>query len=304
MNDYDVIIVGAGPAGMTAAIYAKRSNLKVAMIEKGAPGGQINQTAHIENYPGISKIDGPSLSMQMFAQTQDLKIEYKYGNVLKIEDQESYKKITTDKEEILSKAVIITTGRRSRRLGFPNETKLAGRGVSWCAVCDGPLYKGKDVVVIGGGTAALEESLYLKDIVNSVTLIHRRDEFRADKELIEKVINEPKINIIYDTIAKDFNEENNKLESIQLENVKTKELKNLKTEIVFMYIGSVPVTNMVKEYNITDESKYIIADSNGRTNVLGIYAAGDVIKKDLYQIVNAAGEGATAAMSVVKDISN
>jgi thioredoxin reductase (NADPH) len=300
---FDVVIIGSGPSGMTAAIYAKRSGLNPLLLEMSAPGGQINKTAIIENYPGYKQIDGPSLSMKIFEQVMSLEIEYRYGNVLEIYDDNDIKIIKTDQEEIKTKTIIIATGRKARELGIENEKRLTGRGISWCAVCDGPLFKNKDVVVIGGGNSAAEESLYLADIVKSITLVHRRDELRADCIICDKVKSNDKINIIWDSIPLKFNEEDNKLQSVTIKNIKTNEEKDISCAGAFVYIGFVPSTDMLKNYDITDESGYIITDENMRTKVKGIYAAGDVRRKELFQITTAISDGAIAAISVNKDLN-
>jgi thioredoxin reductase (NADPH) len=300
-KQYDVIIIGAGCAGMTAAIYLKRANLNVVMLEKNAPGGQINRTDRIENYPGFTSIDGPTLAMNMFMQTQSLGIEYRYGDVINITDKKDYKIVTTDTEELTSKAVIIASGRSPRELGLPNEKSLTGRGISWCAICDGPLFKNKDVVIVGGGNSAVQESLYLANICNKVTIIHRRKEFTADQEAQNKVLKNKKIKIHYETEVVKINEHNDKLSSIIIRDKKDKQ-HTIKTDGLFIYIGFQPVTNMVKELNITDSNNYILTDENMKTSISGIYACGDVIKKELYQITTAIGEAAKAAMSAKKDI--
>lgn len=300
--NYDVIIIGAGAAGMTAAIYIKRANLTVCMIERSAPGGQINQTAHIENYPGFDKIDGPSLSMKMFTQTQNLGIEYKYGDVLEISNKGDIKLVKTDKEELTAKAVIICTGRKSRSLKLENENKFIGRGISWCAICDGPLYKEKEVCIVGGGNSACEEALYLSDIASKVTIIHRRDAFRADPAIRDKVLNSSKIEKIWDSNVTKLNDKDEVLESIEVTNNKTNETQTVFCKGLFIYIGSDPVTKMVENYNITDKNGYILVDENNRTKENKLYAAGDVVKKELYQISTAVGEGSKAAMSAVMDI--
>lgn len=302
-TDYDIVVIGAGAAGMTAAIYVKRANVTVVMVEKSAPGGQINQTAHIENYPGFDVIDGPSLSMKMFAQTQNLNIEYKYGDVLKIENKNNIKVIKTDKEEITAKAVIVCAGRKPRGLGLEKENQLIGKGISWCAICDGPLYKGKEVVVVGGGNSACEEALYLSEIANKVTLIHRRDKLRADPIIADKIKNTSKIEIKWDSNVTKLNDKDKLLESIEITNKKTNETETIKCQGMFIYVGSDPVTEMIKNYNIINETGYILVDENNRTREKNIYAAGDIVRKDLYQIATAVGEGAKAAMSAVKDIT-
>ena len=292
---FDCVVVGAGISGMTAAMYLKRANKNVLLLEKGAPGGQINMTSKIENYPGFDCIDGPTLSMSVFKKITDLKIEYKYGNVLDIQKEDNFK-IITDREEILTKRIIIATGRKPRELGLENEKQLIGRGISWCAICDGNLYKNQDIAVVGGGNSALEEALYLSNICSKVYLIHRRDEFRADLILQEKVKAKENIEIIYNSNVKKLNIEENKLESIETEN------KNLKVNCLFIYIGFVPDTNFTNNLNINKDHDYIIVDENNKTNIDGIYACGDVIKKHLYQLTTAIGEGANAANSVIKEV--
>lgn len=301
-KETDVIIIGAGSAGMTAAIYLRRANLNVIMIEANAPGGQINRTARIENYPGLGSIEGPSLAMNMFEQTQNLGIEYRYGNVSTVKKEGNKFIVNTDVEELTSKAVIIASGRRPNELGLENEKNLTGRGISWCAVCDGPFFKDKEVVVIGGGNSALEEALYLTEFCKKVTIIHRRDEFRGDKENSKRVMNHPKIEVIFNSVVTNFNEANERLESIDIENVNTRQKTKLKCDGVFIYIGFSPATRMVKDLGITDDLDYIITDQNQRTKIKGLYACGDVVKKELYQIVTATSEGAIAAMSLVKDL--
>jgi thioredoxin reductase (NADPH) len=297
---YDVVVVGAGCAGMTAAIYLKRFNLNVVMIEKSAPGGQINRTDKIENYPGFNIIEGPTLAMNIFMQTQNLEVEYRYGDVLNIIDKDEYKIVKTDTEEITTKAVVIASGRKPRELGLPNEKSLTGRGISWCAICDGPLFKNKEVVVVGGGNSAFQESLYLADICKKVTIIHRRNTFTADNELQEKVLNNKKIKIILDSEVITLNEKENKLASIVIKDKNAKQ-KTIKSDGLFIYIGFEPVTDMVKDFDIL-ENNYIVTDDNMRTKIKGIYACGDVIKKELYQITTSVGEASKAAMSAKLDL--
>lgn len=302
-SSFDVIIIGAGAAGMSAAIYLKRSNVDVVMIEASAPGGQINRTAKVENYPGADIIDGPDLAMKMFQQTQNLGIEYRYGQVIEIKKEESSFIIKTDVETLTSKAVIIATGRKPKFLGIENEKELTGKGISWCAICDGPFFRNKEVVVVGGGNSALEESLYLADMCSKVTIVHRRDSFRADKIIQGKVLNNEKIKVMFDSEITKFYDQNNKLISVDIKNKVTNENKNIKCDGAFIYIGFEPITDIIKDFNITDDNGYIIADENQRTSIPGIYACGDVTKKELYQIVTATAEGAKAAMSAIKDLS-
>lgn len=301
--NFDVIIIGAGAAGMSAAIYLKRSNVNFVMIENNAPGGQINRTAKVENYPGADIIGGPELAMKIFQQTQNLGIEYRYGDVYEVKKEDDHFIVKTDVEELTCKAIIIATGRRSKYLGVENETKLAGKGISWCALCDGPFFKEREVVVIGGGNSALEEGLYLAEICKKVTIIHRRDTFRADKVAQDKVLNHPKIEIMFNSEVIRFNEKNERLNSVTIKDNKTDEETIIPCEGAFIYIGFGPMTDMVKPFNVTDEQGYIIVDENQRTKVPYLYACGDVTKKELYQIVTATAEGAKAAMAAIKDIS-
>ncbi len=296
--DFDVVVVGAGMAGMTAAIYLKRANKNVVMIESNAPGGQINRTNSIENYPGFNKIDGPSLAFNVFKQTQELNIAYKYGEVLSIECNEDYKIVHTNKEIINCKAVIIATGRKPKELGLENEKSLINRGISWCATCDAPLYKGLDVAVIGNGHYAIEEALFLSNICSSVVLIC---EGELKDDLAEKVKNVSNIKIKEKSLIVSLNPIDSKLDSIDIENITEKSRENIKVSCVFIFTGNVPSTNMVNNLGLNMLDGYIIVDENMRTNIKGLYACGDVIKKEVYQVSTAVGEGAKAAMSMVKD---
>lgn len=299
--DFKCVVIGAGPAGMTAAIYLKRFNLDVAILEKGAPGGQMTQTGAIENYPGFESIDGPNLSMTMFNQVQKLGVVYKYGKVIDIINKGDYKIIKTDMEEITCESIIIATGRVPKELGLENERSLTGRGVSWCAICDGIFYKDEDIAVVGGGNSALEEALHLSEIGKEVTIIHRRDTFRGDDILVEKVKNKDNINIIYNATVDSLNEFDNKLESI---NVKTPDgIIKLETKGMFIFIGYEPDASFLRNLEIKLEDDYIVVDQNMRTNVEKIYACGDIIKKEVYQISTAVGEGTIAAISASKDLS-
>lgn len=295
---YDVVIIGCGCAGISAAIYAKRSNMKVCIIEYDTPGGQINKTSTVENYPGYKKIDGPTLAYNMFEQLQSLNVEYKYGKVTNIENYEDKKLVITDKEKIETKNIIIASGRIPKKLGIKNEDKLSDKGISWCAICDGNLYKDKNVAIIGGGNSALEESLYLGNIANHVTIINRSDKLRGDNILQEKVKNKDNIEIIYNYKPIEFIAKNNILSGINIVNNETRENKELMVDGAFIFIGYAPATEFCKDLNITDENGYIIVNDEMETNIKGIYACGDVIKKNLYQIVTATSEGAIAIVSI------
>lgn len=301
---YDVIIIGAGVAGISAAIYAKRSNLNVMIIEKESPGGQINKTATVENYPGFVKIDGPELAYKLFEQLQNLKIEYKALEVNEIIDNKDYKKIITNKDIFKTKTVIIATGRIPKKLGKENEEKLYGKGISFCSICDGNLYKNKNIAVIGGGNSAVEESLYLSSLASNLTLIHRSENLRADEKLVNDIKSKSNINILYNTEVKKFNIDNNKLSSIEIKTNDERDSKILKIDGVFVFIGYEPASNFLENLNILDENKYVLVNSKMETKIPGIYACGDIIKKEVYQIVTAEAEGAIAAIFAKKYIEN
>ena len=301
---YDVIIIGAGPAGMTAGVYAKRAGLQVLMLEKGAPGGQMISTYEVENYTGFDHISGPDLSMKMFEHTQKLGVEYGYGDVTGIIDEGKIKKVKTEDNIYETKVVIIATGTIWRKLGVPGEEELSGKGISWCAICDGAFYRNKDVVVVGGGNSALEEAMYLAGICNKVTIIHRRDAFRADRIAQERVKEIKNIEFALDSVVNSFNEQNGKLGSITIENVKTKETTDLPADGAFLYVGQDPVTNMFKDIIELNAYGYIMTNENMETNVPGIYAAGDVREKELRQIITATNDGAIAAQHALKYIES
>ena len=296
MLDFDVVVIGCGVAGMTSALYLKRANVNVCVIEKNAPGGQLNMIMDINNYPGFKSIDGPTLAFNMFEQIRELNVPYKYANVLEIINEKEKKIIKTNKGDITCKGVIIANGRRPRELNLPNEKKLIGRGVSYCSICDGTLYKEKDVCVVGGGNAAFESALYLSDICNKVYLIHRRDEFRGENMSLEKIKNKDNIEIVTNAKIKELKEMDNKLSSIILDND-----REINTSCVFVNVGNVPMPIKCEGLN-TDEG-YIIVDSYMKTSIDNIYACGDIIKKSVYQISTATGEGTIAAMSIIKDIN-
>ena len=299
--DYEVVVVGCGPAGITSAIYLKRANINVCIIEKSAPGGQLNKSSTIENYPGFTKITGPELAYNFYNQINNLNISFINEEVIEITDKKDYKIVKTNKQEITCKGVILALGRRPRTFDNNNIRSLEGKGVSYCSICDGPLFKGEDVSIIGGGNSALEEALFLSDICKSVTIIHRRDIFRGDKILIDKVLNKDNIKVLYNSVVVKFNKKNDILESIDInENGK---IINLTVKACFIFIGYVPATSFLDNLDILDEKGYIKTDKNLRTDIPFIYACGDTINKNVYQIVTATGEGATAAISFINDYS-
>lgn len=293
-NTYDVAIIGAGPAGMTAAVYASRANLKTVMIERGAPGGQMLNTEEIENYPAFEHVLGPELSSKMFDHAQKFGSEYMYGDVKRIELEAENKKIVLGSKEIQAKAVIIATGTKYRRLGIKGENELTGYGVSWCAVCDGAFFRNKKLVVVGGGDAAVEEAIYLTKFANKVTLIHRRGELRAQKILQERMFKNGKIEVIWNHTVEEVSGEG-KVESVLIKDVNSGELNEFPTDGLFIYVGMDPITEPFLDLGITDANGYIRTDEKMKTAIDGIFASGDVRKKELRQIVTATADGSIAA---------
>ncbi|MED4907729.1 thioredoxin-disulfide reductase [Brevibacillus centrosporus] len=293
---YDVIIAGAGPAGMTAAVYTSRANMSTLMLERGIPGGQMANTEEIENYPGFSSILGPDLSTKMFEHAQQFGAEYAYGEIKEIRDEAPYKRVVTGDKEYLAKSVIIATGAEHRLLGAPGEKELSGRGVSYCAVCDGAFFRNKELVVVGGGDSAVEEAVFLTRFATKVTIIHRRDQFRAQKILQKRAFENEKIEVIWDTQVKEIRGEG-KVQSVLLENLKTGEQSEFATDGVFIYVGMDPLTESVVPLGITNDAGYVLTDEKMNTKVKGVFAAGDVREKLLRQVVTATGDGSIAAQS-------
>jgi len=300
MEKYDVIIIGAGPGGMTAAIYTQRSNLKTMMLEKAAPGGKMMTTWEIENYTGFGKVSGFDLSEKMFNHTQELGVEYRYGDVTKIIDKGNVKEVHTASGEVFEAgAVIIGTGTIPRSTNAKGESKLTGRGVSWCAVCDGAFFKDLDIAVIGGGNSAIEEAVFLSKTVKHITVINLLPNLQADAKAIEEAKETGKMDFMLGYEVVSFNGDN-QLESITLRDVETKEEKVVEFEGAFVFIGQVPETSFVKDLDITNKWGYIEVDAKMATRVPGIYAIGDVIDKELRQIITAASDGSIAAVEVAK----
>ncbi|MFM1599173.1 thioredoxin-disulfide reductase [Streptococcus mutans] len=301
---YDTIIIGSGPAGMTATLYAARSNLKVAVIEQGAPGGQMNNTSDIENYPGYDLISGPELSMKMHEPLEKFGVENLYGIVTAVEDHGNFKKVLTDDNSYETKTVIIATGAKHRPLAVAGEETYNSRGVSYCAVCDGAFFRGQDLLVVGGGDSAVEEALFLTRFANKVTIVHRRDELRAQKVLQERAFANDKVDFIWDSVVKEIKGNDLKVTNVDIENVKTGQVNNYAFGGVFIYVGLDPVSSMVKELDITDEAGWIPTDDHMKTKVAGVFAIGDVRQKDLRQITTAVGDGAVAAQEAYQYIVN
>lgn len=295
---YDTLIIGSGPAGMTAALYAARSNLKVGIIEQGAPGGQMNNTSEIENYPGYEHISGPELSMKMYEPLEKFNVEHIYGIVQSIENEGLIKRVVTEDETFEAKTVILATGAKYRLLDVPGEEEYTSRGVSYCAVCDGAFFRNQDLLVVGGGDSAVEEAIYLTQFAKSVTIIHRRDELRAQKILQDRAFANEKIKFIWDSVVKEIKGGDVKVSGVTVENVKTGEISDHEFGGIFIYVGMNPVSNMVTGLGITDEAGWILTNNKMETSQSGIYAIGDVRQKDLRQIATAVGEGAIAGQGV------
>ncbi|PGP11602.1 thioredoxin-disulfide reductase [Bacillus cereus] len=293
---YDVIIIGAGPAGLTAAIYAARANLKTLMIERGVPGGQMVNTEEIENFPGFESILGPELSTKMFSHSQKFGAEYTYGDVKGISIDGDYKIVETSKQNYKTKTIIIATGTEHKKLGVPGEKEFSGRGVSYCAVCDGAFFKEKELVVIGGGDSAVEEALYLTRFASKVTVIHRRDQFRAQPILQERLMNNPKVEIIWNHTVDEILGDR-VVEKLSIRDVNTGERKEFTANGAFIYIGMLPLTEAFKSLPISNEEGFIITNEHLETSIPGIFAAGDCREKMLRQVVTATADGSIASQS-------
>lgn len=303
MANYDLIIIGAGPAGLTAALYASRSGLKTAIIEKGAIGGQISTTAIIENYPGYESISGPDLTAKMAEHAKKFGAEImEFTEVLNLDFEGETKKVKTGSGDLEAKAIIIATGSREKKLGAKGETELKGKGVSYCATCDAPFFRNKDVIVIGGGNSALEEANYLTKFANSVTVVHRRGEFRAEKAVQEKVKNNPKIKFIMESTVEEIVGQK-KVESVKIKNVKTNSISEIKCDGIFIYVGMIPNSELVAGKLALDKYGQITVDNEMKTNAKGVFAAGDVTNSKVKQVTTATGDGTIAAVFAEKYIS-
>lgn len=288
---YDLIIVGLGAAGMNAALYAKRSGLNILVFEGEVPGGLINKTDKIENFPGYVSISGPDLASNLFIQFNALGIPVKYEKVETIELDGNIKLVKTKKDIYKSKSIIIASGRKAKKLGVEGEEDLIGRGVSYCHLCDGNLYKNKITAVIGGGNSAVSGTLYLSNICEKVYLVVRKDYLRADKVYQDELLKKDNVEIFYDTVVEKIVEKDGVINKIFTNN------GELLINGLFINIGYEPVNDFYKNLNITDETGFIKVDKNMKTNIDGVFAAGDIVKKDVYQIITAQSEGAIAAIS-------
>ncbi len=297
---YDVVVIGAGPAGMTAAMYSARSEMKTLLLERGVPGGQMNNTAEIENYPGYGQIMGPELSMKMYEPLADLGVENAYGFVTSIVDNGATKTINTEEEVFETKSIIIATGANHRKLGVHGEEEYGARGVSYCAVCDGAFFRDQDILVVGGGDSAVEEAIFLTRFGKTVTIMHRRDELRAQKIIQERAFANDKIKFIWDSVLEEIKGDERKIESVRYKNVKTGEVTEANFGGLFIYVGLDAVSEFARDLGITDEEGWIITDATMKTSIPGIFAVGDVRQKDFRQITTAVGDGAQAAQEAYK----
>jgi thioredoxin reductase (NADPH) len=292
--------LGSGPAGITSAIYAKRAGLSVAIIEKGIPGGQMNNTMEIENYPGVGIVLGPDLSDKMYADMQEVgDIEEIYEEVIRLDKENELFKITTNENIYTSKSVIIGTGSNPKHLDIEGEMEYSGRGVSYCAVCDGSFFKDKNVVVIGGGDSAIEEALYLSDIVKNVTIIHRRESLRAKDYLQKKAFEKENISFLWNTIPINIKGDNKKVTSLEVKSFKENKEFNIPIDGIFIYIGMEPNNLFISdELNILADNGFVVTNELMETRIEGLYAIGDIRDKKLRQITTAVGDGAIAAQEV------
>ncbi len=294
MQKRKVVIIGSGVAGMTCAIYLKRYDVDVLVIEKDAPGGQMLKSSVIENYPGFINIDGPSLSYKIYEQVNNLKVDYLFDEVVSVKNENGKKIVQTKHDKIESEYVVLATGRTSRTLNLDREKEFIGRGISFCALCDGNLYKGKDVVIIGGGNSALEEAIYLSNICNKVVIVHRKDKFTAEDSMIETISTLKNVEIKFKANVEKYNIIDDKIKSVILDTG-----EEIKCDGIFIAIGYVPINDLI---DVDKENGYIIVDNNNETSIKNIYACGDAIKKNAYQISTAIGEATNVSYSIIKQI--
>ncbi|HJG84372.1 MAG TPA: thioredoxin-disulfide reductase [Weissella thailandensis] len=296
---YDTIILGACPGGMTAATYASRANLSVLMIDRGIYGGQMNNTAEVENYPGFNSILGPDLSEKMYQSSTQFGAEYAFGTVLHVQAQDDGSwRVVTDMDEYTTNSVIVATGSDYKKLAVPGEDDYAGRGVSYCAVCDGAFFRGQHVIVVGGGDSAVEEATYLAGLADKVTVFHRRDKLRAQQILQERAFANDKIEFVWNTEVEEILGDDKKVTGVRVHNNVTDEVYTVDAAGVFIYVGVLPVSEVVADLGITNERGWIETNERMETTLPGIYALGDVREKELRQITTAVGDAAIAGQNV------
>lgn len=296
---YDTIILGAGPGGMTAATYASRANLSVLMIDRGIYGGQMNNTAEVENYPGFSSVLGPDLAEKMYQSSTQFGAEYAFGTVLHVQAQEDGSwRVVTDMDEYTTNTVIVATGSDYKKLAVPGEDQYSGRGVSYCAVCDGAFFRGQHVIVVGGGDSAVEEATYLAGLADKVTVFHRRDKLRAQQILQERAFANEKIEFVWNTEVEEILGDDKKVTGVRVHNNVTDEVYTVDAAGVFIYVGVLPVSDVVADLGITNDQGWIKTNERMETSLPGIYALGDVREKELRQITTAVGDAAIAGQNV------
>jgi len=295
--DYDIVIVGGGPGGLTAGLYAARGDMKTLLMEKLIPGGQAATTYWIENYPGfVDGVSGPQLMMSMKDQAARFGLEIQTDEVKDLEVLEDGFAVVGQTGRYTAHAVIIASGATVAQLGVPGEEKLRGKGVSYCATCDGAFFRDEDLVVVGGGDAAVEEGMFLTKFAKKVYLVHRRDRLRAAKAIQEKAFKNEKMEFIWDSVVEEILGEQ-AVEGVRLKNLKTEETRELPCKGVFIYVGNIPNSQFLRGKVEMDDRGYILTNDNMETSIKGVFACGDVRKKALRQVVTACGEGATAAFS-------
>jgi len=298
---YDVIIIGGGPAGLTAGLYASRAKLETLLVERMMMGGQVMTTTKVENYPGFpGGIDGPDLMMRFQEHCQQFGLEVTYGEVENLLDHGAEKEIVVDGQALFGKTVIITTGAEPRKLGVPGEAEFTGRGVSYCATCDGAFFRDVPVALIGGGDTAAEEALFLARFASKVYLVHRRDELRATKILQDRLFAEPKIELVWNSVVMRAEGNASGLKAVELKDSPSGEKRSLPVEGMFVAIGVTPKAHFLADILKLDPEGYILTDGECRTSIPGVFAAGDVRKKILKQIATAVGDGAIAAIMAEK----
>ena len=298
----DVAIVGGGLAGLTAGLYAQRGGLKTLLFEKMFVGGQASTTYMIENYPGFEDpISGPDFAMKIESHARKFGLEIQYDEIIGLELNGRIKKVTTEKETFEAKTVILAMGAQAKTLGLPREDEFRGRGVSYCATCDGAFYRDKDVVVVGGGDTAVEDALFLSQYVNNVYMVHRRDTFRAAKIIVERALQNKKIKIHWDsTVEAILGDE--QVEGVKIRNLKTQEASKLKSDGMFIAIGIHPNSELIQDTITMSEAGFVLTDESMHTNLPGVLAAGDLRQKPLWQLITAASDGAVAALSAQRYI--
>ncbi len=296
---YDCIIIGGGISGITSAIYLKQANKEVLLIEKSTLGGVLNKISTIKNYPGYSEISGPDFAYNLYKQVIDLKIDVLADTVINIKHLKTCNKVILKDMELTCKYLILATGKEPRKLNLEHEDELIGHGISYCALCDSYFFKNKKVAVIGAGESALKEALYLSNICSKITIINKYDYFKCKDDIIKEIENKDNIQVSYNSFIKSLNTNSNKLESITY--LQNNQLINLDVDGVFVYIGSTP--NIFGSLKLDLDKNYVKVNSYMETNIDTIYAVGDIIKKDLYQLINAASDGMIAATNIIKKLN-